>query len=93
MPLEPEEVKRIYKQIGANVAKIRKQKHYSQLKLSLAIGHNSVSLVSFAEIGLKGVHFNIEHLLQIAKVLEVDICEFFDGISLNALENKKQEEE
>jgi len=46
-----------------NQAKIRKQKHYSQLKLSLAIGHNSVSLVSFAEIGLKGAHFNIEHLL------------------------------
>lgn len=83
MPLEPEEIKEIYKQIGANVAKIRKQKHYSQLKLSLAIGHNSVSLVSFAEIGLKGAHFNIEHLLQIAKVLEVDICEFFVGISLN----------
>lgn len=83
MPLEPEEIKEIYKQIGANVAKIRKQKHYSQLKLSLAIGHNSVSLVSFAEIGLKGAHFNIEHLLQIAKVLEVDICEFFDGILLN----------
>lgn len=83
MPLEPEEIKAIYKQIGANVAKIRKQKHYSQLKLSLAIGHNSVSLVSFAEIGLKGAHFNIEHLLQIAKVLEVDICEFFVGISLN----------
>lgn len=54
LPLEPEEIKEIYKQIGANVAKIRKQKHYSQLKLSLAIGHNSVSLVSFAEIGLKG---------------------------------------
>ncbi|CAM3598639.1 MULTISPECIES: helix-turn-helix transcriptional regulator [Helicobacter] len=83
MPLEPEEIKEIYKQIGANVAKIRKKNHYSQLKLSLAIGHNSVSLVSFAEIGLKGAHFNIEHLLQIAKVLEVDICEFFDGISFH----------
>lgn len=88
MPLEPEEVREIYKQIGANVAKIRKQKHYSQLKLSLAIGHNSVSLVSFAEIGLKGAHFNIEHLLQIAKVLEVDICEFFAGISLEEMGDK-----
>ncbi|TLD84492.1 XRE family transcriptional regulator [Helicobacter sp. MIT 11-5569] len=88
--LSPEEVKEIYKQIGANVARIRKQKHYSQLKLSLAIGHNSVSLVSFAEIGLKGAHFNIEHLLQIAKVLEVDICEFFDGISLDKMEDKNQ---
>lgn len=80
LPLEPEEIKEIYKQIGANVAKISKQKHYSQLKLYLAIGHNSVGLVSFAETGLKGAHFNIEHLLQIAKVLEVDIGEFFDGI-------------
>ena len=83
LPLELEEINEIYKQIGANVAKMRKQKHYSQLKLSLDIGHNSVSLVSFAEIGLKGAHFNIEHLLQIAKVLEVDICEFFDRISFD----------
>ena len=83
LPLEPEEIKEIYKQIGANVAKIRTQKHYSQLKTSLAIGHNCVKLVCFAEIGLKGAHFNIEHLLQIAKVLEVDICEFFDGISFD----------
>ena len=83
LPLEPEEIKEIYKQIGANVAKIRKQKHYSQLKLSLDIGHNSVNLVSFAECGLKGAHFNIEHLLQMAKVLEVDICEFFDRISFD----------
>ena len=89
MPLESDEIKEIYKQIGANVARIRKQKHYSQLKLSLAIGHNSVSLVSFAEIGLKGAHFNIEHLLQIAKVLGVDICEFFEGISFDKLEDKK----
>lgn len=90
MPLEPNEIKEIYKQIGANIARIRKQKHYSQLKLSLAIGHSSVSLVSSAEIGLKGAHFNIEHLLQITKVLEMDICEFFTGISLEEIGDKTQ---
>ncbi|MDY2584876.1 helix-turn-helix transcriptional regulator [Helicobacter sp.] len=80
--LSDAQIKEIHKIIGKNVAKIRKEKKYSQLKLSLEMGHNSVSLVSFAEIGLKGAHFNIEHLLQIASILEVDITEFFKDIHL-----------
>lgn len=67
--LNEEQINIIHKQIGLNVAKIRKKKKYSQLKLSLEMGHSSVSLVSFAEINLKGTHFNIEHLLQIAHIL------------------------
>ncbi|MCI5968315.1 XRE family transcriptional regulator [Helicobacter sp.] len=54
--LSDAQIKEIHKIIGKNVAKIRKEKKYSQLKLSLEMGHNSVSLVSFAEIGLKGAH-------------------------------------
>lgn len=83
--LSEEQIKKIHKVIGKNVAKIRKEKKYSQLRLSLEMGHNSVSLVSFAEIGLKGTHFNIEHLLQIAYILEVDITEFFKGINFQEL--------
>ena len=83
--LSEEQIKKIHKVIGKNVAKIRKEKKYSQLRLSLEMGHSSVSLVSFAEIGLKGTHFNIEHLLQIAYILEVDITEFFKGINFQEL--------
>ncbi len=67
----------IYKNIGANVKKIRKQKNVSQLALSLAIGHKAVGTISMAEVYHNKKHFNIEHLVKIADVLEVDICEFF----------------
>ncbi|MDR1976577.1 MAG: helix-turn-helix domain-containing protein [Campylobacteraceae bacterium] len=72
--------KEAYKKIGENVAKIRKSRGLSQLKLSLSIGHSSISVVSCAEICLNGAHFNIEHLIKIAYVLDVDIRDFFDGI-------------
>lgn len=82
-----EQIYHFYYQIAQNVAKIRKQKGFSQLDLSLAIGYKSVSLVAGAEAGYKNIHFNLEHLYKIAKVLEVDIKEFFnfvvcDNISL-----------
>ena len=69
-----------HKKIGLNVKRIRKAKKISQLELSQRIGHKSVSIVSCAEINHKNHHFNIEHLLKIAYVLEVDVCEFFEGI-------------
>jgi len=70
----------IYKQIGMNVKRLREEKNITQLELSHAIGHKSVSVVSCAEICHKNYHFNIEHLSKIAYVLEVDICEFFKDI-------------
>ncbi len=69
-----------HKIIGQNVRKIRKEKGISQLDLAHKIGHKSVSIISCAEINHKNNHFNIEHLLKIAYVLEVDICEFFKKI-------------
>ena len=71
------EIDELYKHIGQNVAKIRKSKNISQLDLALSIGLKSVGLISVAEIYHNTKHFNIEHLHKIAKVLEVDICEFF----------------
>lgn len=71
----------IYKKIGKNVKKARNGKKVSQLKLALAIGHNSVGVVSTCELCLNNKHFNIEHLVKIADVLDVDICEFFHGVS------------
>ncbi|MGB5919278.1 helix-turn-helix domain-containing protein [Arcobacter sp.] len=70
----------IYKQIGLNVARIRKEKGYSQLQLSLAIGHKAVGTVSTAEKSINNKHFNIEHLVKIADVLEIDIKDFFKGL-------------
>jgi transcriptional regulator with XRE-family HTH domain len=79
--LSQEEIDYIYKKIGENVKKIRKEKGISQLELAHLIGHKSVSIVSCAEIYHKKQHFNIIHLIQIAKALNVDICDFFEGIS------------
>jgi transcriptional regulator with XRE-family HTH domain len=70
----------IYAKIGANVARIRKAKGFSQLDLVLAMGHESVAVVSLPEIAHKGKHFNIEHLCKIAEILGVNIREFFDGV-------------
>ncbi len=67
----------IYKNIGLNVKRIREEKGFSQLKLSHAIGHKSVSVISCSEICINNYHFNIEHLVKIAYVLDVDVCEFF----------------
>jgi len=72
-----EKMEEIYKKIGANVKRVRKEKSISQLELSLAIGHKAVGTVSMAELCLNNKHFNIKHLIKIADVLEVDVCEFF----------------
>lgn len=67
----------LYKIIGKNVAKYRKEKNLSQLDLSLKMGYKSVSVVSGSEICYNGKHFNLEQLLKISQILEVDICDFF----------------
>ena len=69
-----------YKRIGENIAKIRKERKVSQLALSLEMGYKSVSLLSFAEICLNGVHFNITHLFQISIILNVSLIELLDGV-------------
>ena len=75
-----EEIENFHREIAKNIATIRKEKGFSQLDLSLAIGYKSVSLVGGAEAGYKNIHYNLEHLYKIAKVLEVEIGDFFKGI-------------
>jgi len=70
----------IYKIIGTNVKKKRNEKKLSQMQLALAIGHKAVGTISMAELCINNKHFNIEHLIKIADVLEVDVTEFFNGI-------------
>ena len=67
----------LHKVIGANVARLRKEKGLSQLALSMEIGNKSPSLISSAEIYTNKRHFNIVQLQKIAKTLDVEICEFF----------------
>jgi transcriptional regulator with XRE-family HTH domain len=65
--------------IGKKVKQIREEKGLTQLQLSQAIGHKSVTIISRAEIHYNNKQrFNIEHLAKIAFVLEVDMCEFFN---------------
>ena len=78
--LNEEQILEAYKIIGQNVAKARKERKVSQLALSLEIRYKSVSVVSFAEISLKGAHFNIAHLLQISTILNVPLIELLDGV-------------
>jgi transcriptional regulator with XRE-family HTH domain len=78
--LPSEAIDEIYKKIGKNVKKIRKEKNISQLELSLKLGFKSVSLVSHAENYLYKRHFNIEHLCKIAFILNTDINCFFKGV-------------
>lgn len=70
----------IYRAIGQNVKRLRKEKNVSQLELSLAIGHKAVGTVSMCELGINNKHFNLEHLIKIADVLDIDINEFFKDI-------------
>ncbi len=75
--IDDEKMDEIYRQIGRNVAKYRKQKGLTQLELSLAINHKSVGTISMAEIYHNKKHFNIKHLVKISDVLDINICKFF----------------
>ena len=68
-------IEKFHIQIGKNVKKAREEKGLTQLQLSQAIGHKSVTIISRAEICYRGQHFNIEHLCKIAFVLEIDMCQ------------------
>ncbi len=76
-----EKVLQVYKIIGDNVKRIRKEKNVSQMQLVLAIGHKAVGTISMAELYNK--HFNIEHLIKIADILEVNLSDLFYGIQQN----------
>ena len=78
-----EKVLQIYKIIGGNVKRIRKKKNISQIQLALAIGHKAVGTISMVELCINNKHFNIEHLVKIADVLEVNLSDLFYGIQQN----------
>ena len=85
LTITDDKMQKIYKQIGSNVKKIRKEKKISQLALSLAIGHKAVGTVSMAELCINNKHFNIEHLVKISDVLDVPISSFFEPLNNEAV--------
>jgi transcriptional regulator with XRE-family HTH domain len=72
-----EEIDNIYKLIGKNVRKYRKEKQLTQLDLAYEMGCKSVSLVSASEPCSNNKHFNIEHLYKISKILDIPMSSFF----------------
>lgn len=64
-----------HKQIGLNVKTARESKGITQLELSIRLGYKSLSVISKAERCIEGKYFSIDHLYQIAKELDLDICE------------------
>lgn len=68
----------LYILIGKNVARLRKKANMSQLELSLEMGNKSTSLISSAELYKNKRKFNIAQLQKIAKILNVDIRDFFE---------------
>lgn len=72
------EIDTMYRNIGANVMRIRKEKGMSQLDLALAMGLKSVGLVSVAEIYHNRKHFNLEHLYKISVALDTPMAQFLE---------------
>lgn len=75
--IDTEEIEAFHRKIAENVKKLRQKKGITQTDLALSIGHKSVSTIGKIEAGLENKHYNIEQLYKIAKILEVDIKDFF----------------
>jgi transcriptional regulator with XRE-family HTH domain len=67
----------VLNKVSANVKKYREQKGFTQMQLALEIGMSGGAYLGRAEIRKNNHHFNIKHLAKIAKVLDIDIKEFF----------------
>lgn len=78
LDIASDEIINLYKNIGMNVKKYRKEKDVTQLDLALAIGFKSVSSIAKAESLIENKHFNIEQLYKISKVLNIEIAKFFE---------------
>lgn len=64
--------------VSKNVIKYRKEKNYSQLQLALDIGMTGNAFIARAEKRKDNNHFNIEHIVKIASVLDIEIASFFE---------------
>jgi transcriptional regulator with XRE-family HTH domain len=62
--------------VSANVKKYREEKGFTQMELALEIGMSGGAYLGRAELRKKNHHFNIRHIAKIAKVLEINLCDF-----------------
>ena len=70
-----EEIDKFYKSVSDNVKKFRKQNKLSQLEFSQKVGFNNVSFYCDCENNKNGKHFNLLHVVRIAKFLNIDLNE------------------
>ena len=74
--IEDEEA--FYKIVSNNVKKFRKKYNYTQLDFSANVGFNSVSFYCDCENNKNGKHFNLLHVVRIAKFLNMDVNELIN---------------
>ena len=73
-----EDSEEFYKKISRNVKILRQKYKYTQLDFSANIGFNSVSFYCDCENNKNGKHFNLIHIVRIAKFLNIDINEIIN---------------
>ena len=78
--INKDEITLFYSKVSTNVKKYRIEKGLSQMDLGLEIGIKSVAFFSNCESNRYDKHFNIEHLVKIADVLEVPVSSFFEQV-------------
>ncbi len=67
-----------HKKISNNIKRIRIKKSFTQEYIALSMGFTTATFYTNSENLKDNKHFNLEHLLKIAYILEVNICEFFE---------------
>lgn len=77
--LSDDEIEDIYKRISLNIKTIRQSRNISQQEIALAMGFTTATFYTNAENLKRSKHFNLEHLIRIAKYLKIDIKELFDN--------------
>ena len=65
--------------VSANVKKYREEKGLTQIQLALEIGLTGGAYLGRAEIRKNNHHFNIKHIVKIAKVLDIEVCMLFES--------------
>ena len=80
--IKDEDINNFYKIVSENVKRIRNEKNKPQLDLVLEMGLKSTAFYSRCENFKDNHHFNLEHIFQIAIILNVDITESFKGIEI-----------
>lgn len=83
--LSEEDIEKIYKRITTNIKTIRLSKKMSQENVALAMGFSTATFYTNAESLKRGKHFNLEHLIRIAHILDVDIKDLFNNKSYTSI--------